>query len=166
MFAEDISNAQEVVMPQQWPDQTFAKLFYRMPESRALEVAILKEGDDLLLHWSPYDSNAVPNSAAVHSTTIPTGQFFSDSPNAVEAYHRDTLRDLIGKFAPGIDLVLQGENRASSEQGPSSLAATGHAQPTPDQPSPGRDARPPTHSPLLHPDQPRPSGTPRVASCK
>lgn len=94
-------------MPQEWPDEMFAKLCYKTPDSRMLEVAVLQADDSLVLHWCPFDPADSQQASDVHSTTISTSGYFSDSENGSEAYVKGQLKELIEKFAPGIDLILQ-----------------------------------------------------------
>jgi hypothetical protein len=94
-------------MPQEWSDEPFAKLCYKMPDKRMLEVAVLQSDDNLVLHWCPFNPTDSHQSGDVHSTTISTAALFSDSDNGAQAYVREQLRGLIDKFAPGIDLVIQ-----------------------------------------------------------
>ena len=170
--AEVIASAPEIDMPQEWPDDAFAKLCYRMPDTRLLEIAVLREGDNLLLHWSPYDPEEATSSNTVHSTTIPAGAFFSDSQHAADAFAREKLGELVDKFAPGIDLVLQAGRKSSAERGSAaaggstSSAAAGNTQEAPPSRPPGTDAQPPALAPLLHPQQPRSAGAPCKPSCR
>lgn len=94
-------------MPKEWPDEMFAKLCYKTPDSRMLEVAVLQADDSLVLHWCPFDPADSQQESDVHSTTISSAGYFSDSQNGAEAYIKGQLKELIEKFAPGIDLILQ-----------------------------------------------------------
>lgn len=94
-------------MPQEWPDEMFTKLCYKTPDSRMLEVAVLQADDSLVLHWCPFDPSDSQTTSEVQSTTLSAAGYFSDSQNGAEAYVKGQLKELIDKFAPSIDLILQ-----------------------------------------------------------
>lgn len=111
--ADSVEAAPEIEMPQELAEESFVKLCYKTPDSRILEVAVLQADDSLVLHWCPSNPSEPAADNDVHSTTISPAGFFSDSENGSEGYVRGQLKDLIDKFAPGIDLILQVRVQAS-----------------------------------------------------
>jgi PI31 proteasome regulator N-terminal len=98
--ADDVDSAPEVSLQSGWDEGHLLQLLYRSPSKKVLEVKVLQMGDSAMVHWGCAGSS-------IHSVEVSTQEFVTDEMEGAAAFKKDKLKELIDKFAAGLELTAQ-----------------------------------------------------------